>query len=409
MKRNLKKLLSAILVFACIIGTLMIPETAFAASSTASLSTSDSYYITSAKYSSQAINMYVNKSSSIKNNTKVNLYKLDKSQTQLFTFKKNSAGNYLMIPKGTSYTVNVSALKAGTSVIAWQNKAANNEYFIVDKTSDGYYTFRMANKPSLYLTATSQSAISLKTKASDNSQKFKLTKYPVNVAVKSVSLNKTAASVYAGSSVTLTAAVAPSNATNKGVTWSTSNAKVAAVSSSGVVTGKAVGTAKITVTTKDGKKTAICTVTVKKALTYTQKVNNFLADSRWKPGNKWLGTQTGYLVKDRSWGCCAYATDFVKYVYNVNFYTDTKYKTKYTSVSSIKTGDIIYTNKNKSTQHWMVILKRSGNKIEVAEGNIPVNGIGRIRKATYTISGKNICKGSTVYKVFSEGYHFKAK
>jgi uncharacterized protein YjdB len=83
-----------------------------------------------------------------------------------------------------------------------------------------------------------------------------------NVAVTSVSVSPTSASVAVGATTTLTATVAPSNATNKNVTWSSSNIGVATVSSTGVVTGVAAGTATITVTTQDGAKTATATITV---------------------------------------------------------------------------------------------------------------------------------------------------
>ena len=65
-----------------------------------------------------------------------------------------------------------------------------------------------------------------------------------------------------GETGTLTATVAPANATNPAVTWTTSDPAVAAVSSSGVVTGVAAGTATITATTFDGGFTATSEVTV---------------------------------------------------------------------------------------------------------------------------------------------------
>ena len=65
-----------------------------------------------------------------------------------------------------------------------------------------------------------------------------------------------------GDTQTLTATVTPSNATDKSVTWSSSNTSVATVSSSGVVMAKAAGSATITVTTNDGSKTASCSVMV---------------------------------------------------------------------------------------------------------------------------------------------------
>ena len=85
----------------------------------------------------------------------------------------------------------------------------------------------------------------------------------VATAATGISLNKTTASLKANETVTLTATVTPSTATNKSVIWSSSNTSVATVSSTGVVTAKAVGTATITATTTDGSnKTATCQVTV---------------------------------------------------------------------------------------------------------------------------------------------------
>ena len=81
------------------------------------------------------------------------------------------------------------------------------------------------------------------------------------VAVTGVSLNKTSLSFTGtGSSQTLTATVSPSNATNKTLTWSSSNTSVATVSN-GVVKAVGFGTATITAKSNNGK-TASCSVTV---------------------------------------------------------------------------------------------------------------------------------------------------
>ena len=78
-----------------------------------------------------------------------------------------------------------------------------------------------------------------------------------------VTLNKTELSLTVGSSEQLTATVAPAEADNKSVTWTSSNPAVATVDASGNVTAVGTGTATITVTTADGGKTATCTVTVR--------------------------------------------------------------------------------------------------------------------------------------------------
>lgn len=81
--------------------------------------------------------------------------------------------------------------------------------------------------------------------------------------VTGVTLNSSSLSLTVGDSRQLRATVAPRNAANQKVTWSSSNSNIASVSSSGRVTAKAKGTAVITVKTEDGNKTASCTVTVK--------------------------------------------------------------------------------------------------------------------------------------------------
>ena len=83
------------------------------------------------------------------------------------------------------------------------------------------------------------------------------------VLVSGLTLNQNTLALFAGDSATLTAAVTPENATNKTLTWTSSNTAVATVDQSGKVTAVAPGTAAITVTTNDGSgKVASCPVTV---------------------------------------------------------------------------------------------------------------------------------------------------
>ena len=92
------------------------------------------------------------------------------------------------------------------------------------------------------------------------------------VDVTSVSLDKTSASVNVGSTVKLTATVAPSNATDPTITWSSSNTSVATVSN-GTVTGKSAGTATIKATSSNGK-SAQATITVKSTTTTSDLKNS---------------------------------------------------------------------------------------------------------------------------------------
>lgn len=82
------------------------------------------------------------------------------------------------------------------------------------------------------------------------------------VAVTGVTLNKTTLTLKEEGFETLTHTIAPSNATNKAVTWTSSATTVATVDNNGKVTGIAEGEAIITVKTVDGEKTAECKVKV---------------------------------------------------------------------------------------------------------------------------------------------------
>ena len=83
------------------------------------------------------------------------------------------------------------------------------------------------------------------------------------ISVTGVTLDKATLSLETGKTGQLTASVAPTNATNKAVSWSSDTTAVATVDKTGKVTAVKAGTAKITVKTTDGSKTAVCTVTVK--------------------------------------------------------------------------------------------------------------------------------------------------
>lgn len=82
-----------------------------------------------------------------------------------------------------------------------------------------------------------------------------------NVAVSSISLNKSSTSIEKGNTETLTATISPAEATDKSVTWTSSDPSVATVDASGVVTAVAAGEATITAEASNGL-TATCAVTV---------------------------------------------------------------------------------------------------------------------------------------------------
>ena len=142
----------------------------------------------------------------------------------------------------------------GDKTIKWSS--SNAEVAAVD--SNGKVTAKKAG--TAVITATSSNG---KTASCTVTVKQK------EIAITGISLNKSTTSLTEGESETLTATIAPSNATgDKTIKWSSSNAEVAAVDSNGKVTAKKAGTAVITATSSNGK-TAGCTVTVKQKDTYT--------------------------------------------------------------------------------------------------------------------------------------------
>lgn len=105
-----------------------------------------------------------------------------------------------------------------------------------------------------------------------DSKEYTLTIKPVPVT--GVTLDKTELALFTGEGEILTATVEPANATNKTVTWESSNPDVATVDENGVVTAVAEGEATITVTTTDGGKQATCQVKV------TQSTYSISADTQ---------------------------------------------------------------------------------------------------------------------------------
>lgn len=86
---------------------------------------------------------------------------------------------------------------------------------------------------------------------------------PQVVKVTGVTLNVKEVSLMVGAKETLKVVVAPENATNKRVAWSSNKTDVASVDGQGVVTAHKAGEALVTVKSEDGGKTATCKVTVK--------------------------------------------------------------------------------------------------------------------------------------------------
>ena len=112
------------------------------------------------------------------------------------------------------------------------------------------------------VTAVAEGTTTITAKAGDKTATCTVTVSKKVIPVTSVTLNKTSLALTEQETFQLSATVSPDNATDKTVTWSSSNTAVATVSSNGLVTAVQEGSA--TITAKAGDKTATCTVTVSK-------------------------------------------------------------------------------------------------------------------------------------------------
>jgi len=147
-------------------------------------------------------------------------------------------------------TVSVKSVKPANASKKVTYKSSNKK--IAKVTKKGIVKGLKAG--TVRITATSKSAKKVKAKI-----KIKVK----NIKPSSITLNKTAVSLQVGKdSFTLIPTLKPVGVYNAGVTYSSSNEKVATVSSKGVVKAITPGTAIVTAKTKEKGKTATCTVTV---------------------------------------------------------------------------------------------------------------------------------------------------
>ena len=138
---------------------------------------------------------------------------------------------------------------ATTKTVTW--KSDNEGVAIVD--NNGNVTAKAAGTATITATVDGKSA----------SCKVTVNGQTTTVPVQSVGLNTNKVELSVGEENKLVATVTPEAATNKEVTWSSNNPEVATVDQNGKVVAQKPGNATITVTTKDGNKTATCEVTVK--------------------------------------------------------------------------------------------------------------------------------------------------
>ena len=160
-----------------------------------------------------------------------------------------------------------------------------------------------------------------------------------------ISLSKKA-TIYTGKKLTLKAKVNPANASNKALTWKSSNTKIAKVASNGVVTGVKAGTVKITATAKDGsRKSATCTVTVRQSV------------------SKITLSKTNVVLPKKGSSYKVRVTVAPKNAYNKNVAVKSaKTKVAKVSASTVKSGKTVKITAVKKGKTKVVFTAKDGSK-----------------------------------------------
>lgn len=163
------------------------------------------------------------------------------------------AGGDVSLEVGASKQLSASVAPSDATdrAVSWKSSDAA----VASVASDGTVTGVKAGTATITATAGGKSA----------SVKVTVSAQQTIIPVQSVSISGTGvsggkASINVGAGLNLTATVSPSNATDKTVTWKSSNTSVVSVSNAGLVTAKAVGSA--TITAVAGNKQAVIAVTV---------------------------------------------------------------------------------------------------------------------------------------------------
>jgi GH35 family endo-1,4-beta-xylanase len=157
----------------------------------------------------------------------------------------NGAGEYCYVISGTIDDVNSwNTLKVEINGIAYTNSWSDQ----MPARINGKYYIR-------YLSRLSWARLEVNGSDTDSD-------YNQGVSVSSVSVSPATVDIAVGESANLTASVTPSNATDNGISWSSSASDVVSVNESGVVTGLSAGTAIISALTTDGNYTAMSSITV---------------------------------------------------------------------------------------------------------------------------------------------------
>ena len=161
----------------------------------------------------------------------------------------SSASGY--VGGGKQLSVSVSPKNAANKRVKWSTSNSS----VASVGSGGYVKFNRAGSAVIYCRATDGSGCTATCSVRVKNR---------SILVSAIKLNLYTANIEKGGTVKINATIVPSNATNKSLSWSSSNTSIATVNSNGVVRGKKSGTVTIHCKAKDGSgRSAQCIIKVK--------------------------------------------------------------------------------------------------------------------------------------------------
>ena len=165
-------------------------------------------------------------------------------------FDVEAAGGSIAVEVSSNVAVTMTIPENVSWITENKTKSVSTSTFHLDVAANETYETRSAE----ITFSNEESGLSEKVTVNQKGKTF--------VHVTSVTLDKAELTLIEDEKATLIATVSPEDATDKSVEWSSDKPEVASVDENGEVTARSAGTATITVTTKDGGKTANCDITV---------------------------------------------------------------------------------------------------------------------------------------------------
>ena len=175
----------------------------------------------------------------------------------------NTDATTILVGKAAALTATVLPIDASESGVTWTSD--NEAIATVDK--NGVVTAKAAGEAVITVTTVDGGkTASCKITVKEETQK--------EISVTGVIFDKSSITMRPAEKETLTVSILPEDATNKNISWTNTNEKVATISRDGEIVAISEGTTMIIATSEDGGKTATCTVTVVKEGTEEIKVES---------------------------------------------------------------------------------------------------------------------------------------